>query len=132
RNKPLLAPIPTMEDRKYSASHLDDSRSRHSVTERDAIHAPIFQFLKEGLHVGGGLSSPCPLADHCYAYRRFSAARQARSTLFKQARRPAYETLFGSKDLAVSSTIAPNRNILPPPQIPEHRHVACAARGHPV
>src|SRR5438445_99283 len=74
--------------------------------------------------MGGGLSSRCPLANPCYAYRRFSAARQARSALFRQARRPAYETLFGSKDLTVSFTIAPNRNILPPPQIPEHRHVA--------
>src|SRR5438270_7942223 len=103
-----------MEDRQYRPDDLDCSRSRHSVTQRDAIHAPILQFLKEGLHLGGELSSRCPLADHCYGYRRFPAARQARSTLFRQAHSPAYETLFGSKDFAESSTIAPNRNILPP------------------
>src|SRR5207253_6934155 len=103
-----------MEDRQYCPDDLDCSRSRHGVTERDAIHAPILQFLKEGLHLGGEFSSRCPLADHCYGYRRFLAARQAPSRLFRPARSPAYETLFGSKDLAVSSTIARNRNILPP------------------
>src|SRR5439155_19152348 len=40
-----------------------------------------------------------PLAHHCYAYRRFSAARQARSTLFRQARRPAYKTLLDRRML---------------------------------
>src|SRR5438552_16045631 len=82
-----------MEDRQYCPDDLDRSRPCDGVGNGDAINAPIFQFLKEGLHVGGGLSHrAAPLADYVYAYRRFSASRQVRFALFRQARCPAYET----------------------------------------
>src|SRR5437867_56896 len=83
-----------MEDRQYCPDDLHGGRPGNYVAKGNAINAPILQFLKEGLHAGGGLSSRCPLADYWYAYRRFSAARQARSALFRQAHSPAYETLL--------------------------------------
>src|SRR5207253_8977796 len=56
----LLGPIRRMKDRQYCPDDLDRSRPCDGVGNGDAINASIFQFLKEALHVGSGLSSRCP------------------------------------------------------------------------